>query len=61
MRTRHPAAVPFVKTTVDLPRALLKQAKHHAVQKDTTLKALLIAGLKRQLGGTRDNGALNKS
>jgi hypothetical protein len=39
-----------VKTTVDLPRAFLKQAKHHAVEKNTTLKALLIAGLKKQLG-----------
>ena len=38
-----------VKTTVDLPRSLLKKAKVHAVENETTLKALLIAALKKQL------------
>ncbi|HLN97035.1 MAG TPA: hypothetical protein VK208_00985 [Pyrinomonadaceae bacterium] len=38
-----------MKTTIDLPRSLLKQAKHHAVETETTLKALIIAGLKEQL------------
>ena len=38
-----------VKTTIDLPLALLKQAKHHAVENETTLRALIIAGLKEQL------------
>jgi len=42
--------VPFLKTTVDLPRGLFKQAKRHAVERNTTLKALLIAGLKEQIG-----------
>jgi hypothetical protein len=50
MKRRRYRAVPSVKTTVDLPRVLLKQAKHHAVEKNTTLKALLIAGLKKQIG-----------
>ena len=52
MRKRLPP-VPFVKTTVDLPRELLKRAKHHAVKKDTTLKALLIDGLKKQVEAKR--------
>jgi hypothetical protein len=50
MRRRDPSSLPFVKTTVDLPQALLKKAKHHAVETNTTLKALLIAGLKKQIG-----------
>jgi hypothetical protein len=49
MKRRYPG-VPFVKTTVDLPQALLKQAKHYAVATNTTLKSLLIAGLKKQIG-----------
>jgi len=49
MKRRY-RTVPSVKTTVDLPQALLKRAKHHAVEKNTTLKSLLIAGLKKQIG-----------
>jgi len=50
MRTRHPPdSRVYVKTTIDLPRSLLKQAKHHAVANDMTLKVLVIAALKKQL------------
>jgi hypothetical protein len=50
MRTRYPrSARVYVKTTIDLPRLLLKQAKHHALENETTLKALIITALKKQL------------
>jgi hypothetical protein len=39
-----------MKTTIDLPQSLLKQAKHKALENNTTLKALVISGLKRELG-----------
>jgi hypothetical protein len=38
-----------MKTTVDLPTSLLKQAKHKAVQNNTSLRALMISGLKKEL------------
>jgi hypothetical protein len=50
MRTRYPrSSRVYVKTTIDLPRLLLKQAKHHAVGNDMTLKTLVILALKKQL------------
>jgi hypothetical protein len=50
MRTRRPPESRlYVKTTIDLPRVLLKQVKHHAVANDTTLKAMVIAALKKHL------------
>jgi len=52
MRTHYSAQAarrPNVKTTIDLPRSLLKRAKHHAVENETTLKAMVIAGLKKEL------------
>jgi len=36
-----------MKTTVDLPESLLKQAKHKALQNNTSLRTLMIAGLKK--------------
>jgi hypothetical protein len=38
-----------MKTTVDLPTSLLKQAKQKAVRDNTSLRALMISGLKREL------------
>ena len=38
-----------VKTTLDLPETLLRRAKRKALETNTTLKALVIAGLKREL------------
>jgi hypothetical protein len=51
MRKRLPrSSLHYVKTTIDLPRSLLKQIKHHAVENEMTLKALIISALKKQLG-----------
>jgi hypothetical protein len=41
--------VPFIKTPVDLPRAILNHAKHLAIENNTTLKSLIIAGSKTQI------------
>ena len=38
-----------MKTTVALPASLLKQAKHKALQNNTSLRALMISGLKKEL------------
>jgi hypothetical protein len=38
-----------MKTTVDLPESLLKQAKHKALQNNTSLRALVISGLKKEI------------
>jgi len=38
-----------MKTTVDLPESLLRQAKHKASQNNTSLRALIISGLKKEL------------
>ena len=38
-----------MKTTVDLPESLLKQAKRKALQNNTSLRALMISGLKEKL------------
>jgi hypothetical protein len=38
-----------MKTTVDLPESLLKQAKRKALQNNTSLQALMISGLKEKL------------
>jgi hypothetical protein len=49
VRRRDQPTVPFIKTTVELPRAILNQAKHYAIENHTTLKSLIIAGLKKQI------------
>jgi len=36
----------FMRTTVDIPDELLKDAKRKAVEEDTTLRQLVIEGLK---------------
>jgi hypothetical protein len=41
-----------MKTTVDLPESLLKQAKHKALQNNTSLRALMISGLKKELASS---------
>ena len=38
------------KTTLDLPHDLLQHAKHEAVERHTTLRALVIAALRKELG-----------
>jgi hypothetical protein len=38
-----------MKATVDLPESLLKQAKRKALQNNTSLRALMISGLKKEL------------
>jgi hypothetical protein len=38
-----------MKTIVDLPEPLLRQAKHKAMQNNTSLRALMISGLKKEL------------
>jgi hypothetical protein len=38
-----------MKTTVDLPESLLRRAKHKALQNNTSLRALMISGLKKEL------------
>jgi len=39
----------IMKTTIDLPPSLLKQAKHKAIENNTTFKALVISGLKKEI------------
>ncbi len=38
-----------MKTTLDLPDTLLRRAKRKALETNTTLKALVISGLRREL------------
>jgi len=38
-----------MKTTLDLPEPLLRRAKRQAIERKTTLKALVVSGLKREL------------
>ena len=38
-----------MKTTLDLPETLLRRAKRKALETNTTLKALVISGLQREL------------
>ena len=44
-----------MKTTIDLSAPLLKQAKHKALQNNTTLRALMISGLKKELASPITN------
>lgn len=39
----------FMKTTIELPDELLLQAKRAAVDRRTTLKALVLSGLRHEL------------
>jgi len=39
-----------MKTTIDIPEALYRQAKIHAVETGTSLKGLVLAALKHELG-----------
>lgn len=41
-----------MRTTVDLPDELLRQARSRAAEEGTTLTALLADGLRLRLGGT---------
>ncbi len=45
-----------VRTTVEIPDALLRKAKLAAVERGTTLRALVIRGLESTLSGTRAGG-----
>jgi hypothetical protein len=48
-----------VKTTIDLPEAILHRAKVVAAQRKTTLRDLVVRGLQSELnqGGTYDREA----
>jgi len=37
----------MVKVTVDIPKPLLKKMKHEAVDKETTLKEVIVERLKK--------------
>jgi hypothetical protein len=41
-----------MRTTVDLPDELLRQARHRAAEEGTTLTALLADGLRLRLAGS---------
>lgn len=45
-----------MRTTVDLPDELLRQARQRAAQEGTTLTALLADGLRLRLQSTRRGG-----
>lgn len=46
-----------MKTTVEIPDALLAEAKRTALQERTTIKALLVEGLRRLLEDRRKGAA----
>lgn len=46
-----------MKTTVEIPDSLLDEARKAAVQQDTTLRALIIDGLRRVLVERKRAGA----
>ena len=46
-----------MKTTVDLPRPLVEQAKRLAAQRSTTLRELVEAGLRHVLREQRPSGS----
>ncbi|MGD9850205.1 MAG: type II toxin-antitoxin system VapB family antitoxin [Nitrospirales bacterium] len=46
-----------MKTTVDLPQSLLKEAKKLAANQQTTVKALIEEGLRRVIGEHQQKGA----
>ena len=46
-----------MKTTIDLPDRLVRLAKQKAIEKGTTLKALVCAGLQKELGLPPEDGA----
>jgi hypothetical protein len=41
--------VTHMKTTIEIPDALLEEARRIASARDTTVKALVVAGLRREL------------
>jgi hypothetical protein len=47
-----------MKTTLELPDALLRRAKIAAAQMDTTLKDLMTRALERELAGLPGRGAV---
>jgi hypothetical protein len=44
-----------MKTTIDIDDALLKRARHEAVNRGTTLRAIIEEALARALGGRADD------
>ena len=46
-----------MKTTVELPDALLREAKRVAVKERTTVKALIVQGLRTVVGSRRAGSA----
>jgi hypothetical protein len=45
-----------MKTTIDLPDRLVRMAKQKAIEKGTTFKALVCAGLQKELGLPPEDG-----
>ncbi len=41
-----------MKTTIEIPESLYKKAKIHAVEQGTTLKALVLNALRRELNSS---------
>jgi hypothetical protein len=47
----------FMRTTVELPDALIRRAKLYALQKNTTLKSMITEALEKYLDGTLENAS----
>ena len=45
-----------MKTTIDIPEPLYRQAKTRAVEQNTSLKDILLRGLERELTATTTTG-----
>lgn len=49
-----------MKTTIDLPDELLIAAKKTAAERRTTLKEIVAAGIRRELGRPEGRGAIRR-
>jgi hypothetical protein len=49
-----------MKTTIDIPAPLYRQAKIHAVEQSTSLKEIVLRGLQRELDTPEASGAVPK-
>ena len=53
--------VTHMKTTLELPDALLIEAKAVAVRRRTTLRAMVEHALRREIGGSETSNVVNDS